>query len=125
MRRERSGRRVTRITGAALLALTPLLLASGSRNHLGHAAGQTETRIFADARHAGQAEHWEAAEKVWLSRCAACLLPGPLLAAAPAGCARRLPDLAGPALATPLAGTPSPHAGHSLRSRAPPASLLS
>lgn len=85
---------------SALRCLAPLLLVlllpTGLvDSHELHGGGPGAATIYPDARHAGQADHWEAAGSVEVRRCPDCLAPakhrGPapaLLAGAPAPASR-------------------------------------
>ncbi len=111
-----------RLRGVLLLLAAPLLPAALVDAHGFHAAGQPETKIWVDARHAGQADHWEAAERVQIRRCAACLAPAKLRGLMPDQVAgARPPVVCGPATAAAVEPA-QPVARRPGRPRAPPLS---
>jgi hypothetical protein len=119
------GNVVRRLTGAIMLALAPAMLAGGFETHLGHVAGGEKTPIFADARHAEQATHCEAAETIQLGRCVDCLAPAqPLTQPLPMR-SGTTPAAIGSVTPHGLARRPDLAAAGSRRPRAPPSSALS
>ena len=113
---------VRRLAGAVLLALVPLALLGGAEPHFGHGAAAARTPVFAEASHAGQANHWDAADSALNRRCPDCLAPPQPLAPAPVG-ATRLPRTGdGAALPGETGGPTDPGSGRSQRPRAPPLS---
>ena len=111
-----------RLAGAVLLALVPLAVVGGTEPHLGHGAAEAQTPVFAEASHAGQANHWDAADSARSRRCPDCLTPPQPLEPAPQG-ASRLPRTGdGAALPGESGGPTDPGSGRSQRSRAPPLS---
>lgn len=108
--------------GAALLLLAPLLPASLADAHAFHAAGQPESTIYADARHAGQADHLEAAERVRIRRCGECLAPAKVRGLAPARAAVTQPLTACGRLAAADTTPRWPATPRPGRPRAPPLS---
>lgn len=111
-----------RLRGALLLLAAPLLPAAMVDAHGFHAAGQPETTIYVDARHAGQADHWEAAERVQIRRCAACLAPAKVRGLLPAPDAGARPPVARGATAAAAVEPARPAARRPGRPRAPPLS---
>lgn len=120
MRESRACHTARQLFSATMLVLTPLLLIGGPRAHAGHADGQAETRIFAEASHAGEAHHWEAVRAVRGERCPACLAPGPSVATGPPSITGQARDGAGSPVTSDEAGPPDAGAHRSQRSRAPP-----
>lgn len=105
--------------------LAPLLLAlflpAGLvDSHELHVGGAAEATVYPDARHAGQADHWDAAEQVEVRRCPDCLAPAkhrgllPARAAGPSA-----PEAVGQALAE-LRTPPGPAWRQAGAPRAPP-----
>lgn len=119
MRGPHASRGATLARSTLLLALAPLLLAGGLDTHPGHHVGQAETPIFADARHATQAHHWEAVHSVRIGRCLACLAPAQPLEPPPAS-RRLLPLAGGAAVASAIEGRADPDVGRRRRPRGPP-----
>jgi hypothetical protein len=116
-------RRITsRILGAIMLALAPLALLGGLGTHTGHAAGQAKAPIFADARHAAEASHWEAVHTVRTNRCPVCLAPGQPLETAPVNITDQLCAGAGSVGTSNTESPPDTGAGRSQRPRGPPSS---
>jgi len=111
---------VKRIFGAILLAAMPFLLLAGVETHLGHGTGDGESRIFADASHAGQTNHWEVADSVVTSRCLDCLAPAQPLETAPSDARRLLRNADGTALTVEGRNAPDPDTRRGQRPRAPP-----
>ena len=106
------------------MALAPVVLAGSLDTHLGHRAGQAEARIFTDAHHAGQAEHFDTAESSHLVRCSDCLAPAQPLVPRPPRSAR-LGSLAPDQLPVREVAEPSNPAGkRSWCPRGPPSSVL-
>ena len=110
-----------RLAGVFLLALVPLALSGTAALHLGHSAADAETPVFAEASHAGQAHHWDAADSGHNRRCPDCLAPPQPLEAAPTG-AIRLNRMDGWSIPAETGGPTESGSGRSQRSRAPPLS---
>lgn len=111
-----------RLAGAALLALVPLALVGGAGPHLGHGAAQAATPVFDEASHAGQADHWDAADHARNRRCPDCLTPPHPLEPAPLGVSRLVRSGDGAALPGETGGPTAPGTDRSRHSRAPPLS---
>ena len=109
-----------RLACTVLLALAALALLGSPAPHLGHDASKAQTPIFAEASHAGQANHWEAADTAPTSRCPDCLTPPQPVERAPASAGRQIQTGAGVAIPGTAGGPTDPGAGRSQRSRAPP-----
>lgn len=121
MLKERPARYIlTRIGGSILLALAPSLLLSGLSIHADHTAREAQTPIFADARHAGEANHWEAAHSVRVQVCPVCLASAQPEELAPTGAAGQVLTAAGLVPSSNLDAPLELGAGRSQRSRAPP-----
>lgn len=119
-------REIARRAGSvALLVLAPLLVLGGLEGHLGHRPGQSETPVFTDARHAGEADHWDAARSSRVSRCLACLVPTQPLEPAQAGAFGLVRPASGSLSANPPGDPADPGARCSRRPRAPPLIELS
>ncbi|MFQ5349006.1 MAG: hypothetical protein ACE5EG_01030 [Thermoanaerobaculia bacterium] len=102
--------------------MAPLLWFAGAGSHLGHDAGEGGTPIFADASHADQANHWEAASSIDIGRCPACLATTQPAEPAPVDSAEQASIAGGVAAPGDLAALLDPAAGRLRRPRAPPRS---
>ncbi len=111
-----------RLAGAVLLALVPLALSGTTALHLGHSAADARTPVFAEASHAGQANHWDAADSGRNRHCPDCLAPPQPLEPEPAGPSRLNRIGKGVPVPAETGGPTDPGSGRSQRSRAPPLS---
>lgn len=111
-----------RLAGAVLLALVPFALVGGTEPHLGHGAAEAATPLFNEASHAGQADHWDAADPAHSRRCPDCLTPPQPLEPAPEGARHLIRSGDGSALPGETSGPTDPGSRHIRHSRAPPLS---
>ena len=119
VRANRNDAALRRLFAALLLALFPLLFGAPP-THLGHDSEDAQSPIFADAVHAGEANHWEAAESVADNRCPACLIPTQPVEKASARTAWLFRTAGGALPSGDFTGLVDPGADRLHRPRAPP-----